>query len=106
MKTTLFLSTVTAGLLAISTTTFAQNLVVEAQDYGDADRAQQGSNYAGPTDAYGSAIRPTRENRREIESTPSGSVVTDPETGQIIGADPDPEVRLEMRRDPPSDRGQ
>jgi hypothetical protein len=37
MKTTLFLSTIAAGLVALSTTTFAQNAgAAYAQAYGDA----------------------------------------------------------------------
>jgi hypothetical protein len=63
MRTTLFLSAITAGLLATSTMGFAQNRVVQAQYRGDADRAQQGSNYLGPTDSYDSAVPPRQENR-------------------------------------------
>jgi hypothetical protein len=44
MKTTLFMSMVAAGLLAVSTTTFAQNLGTYAAAVGDA--------YASPIDRF------------------------------------------------------
>jgi hypothetical protein len=51
-----------------------------------------------PTDACGAEIAPTRRNRRELTETRPGTVVADPD-GQIDGADPDPNVRFELRRD-------
>jgi hypothetical protein len=50
MKTTLFLSAIAAGLVAVSTTTFAQNFGAYAQAYGDA--AMTSSQYTAPTDRF------------------------------------------------------
>ncbi len=70
----------------------------------DSYSARKGDIIEAPTNAYGSAVAEARSRRLESRSTPPDFVVTDPERGDIIGADPDPEVRLELRRDPPSDR--
>jgi hypothetical protein len=53
-----------------------------------------------PADAYGAEIAPTRGNLRELRKTSPNTVVVDPD-GQIVGADPDPNVRFELRRDSP-----
>jgi hypothetical protein len=51
MKTTLFLSTIAAGLLAVSTTTFAQNAgAAWAQAYGDAYAGAM--QYTAPIDRF------------------------------------------------------
>ena len=91
----LYLAAAIMLLLGISTpiSSFAQ----EEEFFPDSYTGQQSI----PADAYGAAYRSSREHRRE---RPSDTVV-DPETGDVIGADPDPNIRSEMERDPPSDRG-
>jgi len=53
MRATLFLSSVAAGLLAVSTTTFAQNFVNYPQAYGPVTPgAAAGWGYAAPADRF------------------------------------------------------
>lgn len=51
-----------------------------------------------PSDAFGSAIAPTRHRGGRHAMPPSNTEVTD-DTGNVIGADPDPNVRFDLRRD-------
>jgi hypothetical protein len=51
MKTTLFLSTITASLFAASVT-FAQNFVMMPQTQGETSAALQGSEHAAPYDRF------------------------------------------------------
>jgi hypothetical protein len=87
--------------VSASTAAFAQQEEFLPDNY---TIQQERGAYKGPVDAYGSAVAPS--NRRELRSAPSGYSVIDPETGRNIGTDPDPQVRLELRRDPPSDRAE
>jgi hypothetical protein len=69
MKTTLFLSTIAAGLLAVSTTTFAQNFGAYPTAYGDASAGAMPSlQYTAPIDRFagsdlGYQRRATRRHR-------------------------------------------
>ena len=58
MKTTLFLSTLAAGLLVVSTTTFAQNFVNYPQAYSSVTPGAAPSwGYTAPADRYEHGIR-------------------------------------------------
>ena len=53
MKTTLFLSALAAGMLAVSTTTFAQNFGAYPQAYGNASVTPSvAPRYTAPTDRF------------------------------------------------------
>jgi hypothetical protein len=78
MKTTLFLSTLAAGALAIATTAFAQNFTAWSQSYGDTAAQTQSQRYAAPIDrftrsdlGYQGKVA-TQRNKTRASRTPEG----------------------------------
>jgi hypothetical protein len=96
MKTPLFLAVLTFGQFAVSTAAFAQQEEFLPNGHG----SNLGTNALSremPSDARG-AVTGSPHIRAPRQAAPSQDVVTSPD-GTVIGQDPDPNVRFEMRRD-------
>ncbi len=86
MKKTLFLSTIAASLLAVSTASFAQNMVVRSQEEGNAAVELSQPNYAPPVRGFSTGDYGYQGNvaqpRRTTRTVRSRAPLENPTEGQ------------------------